>query len=106
MAKILFDGVEYSKLYFDSTIEIKTINFTDSSGQITAVPLECAHGDWVKTTVTPASCTSAGRVRYTCGYCDYYYEEFTNKTAHKYVAGKCKYCGQEAIGGGGITPVG
>lgn len=64
------------------------------------------HGDWVKTTVYEADCLSPGLVRYTCGHCDYYYQELTNKRAHKYVAGKCVYCGTSPIGGGGITPVG
>ncbi len=61
------------------------------------------HGDWVETTIRVADCMRAGTKRYTCGYCDYYYDELIPKTAHKYVAGKCKYCGQSSIGG--LTPI-
>ena len=66
------------------------------------------HGNFTSTVVVAANCTRTGRIKYTCGYCDYSYTEVTPKGSHVYIADllnggtKCKYCGEEGIGSEGF----
>ena len=64
---------------------------------------ECKHGSYTETTLSEATCTNVGKVKYTCDDCGYSYIEIRQMLPHIYIMGvdgksRCKKCG--ALGTG------
>lgn len=88
------------RLETGKTYRLETrLRFYDEVGDITVRVTRC-HGDLSTQTLTPATCTSAGLVAYTCGACGHRWEE-TLVVGHTYENGSCIYCGKgESVAGG------